>query len=297
MRFKIEKIKDNTWCILARDTLIPFYKLDENNIVLIDSGSVFFAGELLRFIEENGLHVSGILTSHTHIDHIGAHGLLQNKHHSEIAASFVDSAISSNKNELIDACGYLPMDMRTSMWRTVYFNADAVIMPTDTEVTLCGTKFGVLQLPGHTASHLGFVTPDDVAYLGDAMISHHSKIAYAHNLPSEIATRENILKTDHEIYAFAHKGWCTKEELPEIAELNQKMIDEMMDIFTEIIDHEMGQDEIFLALIAKLGIDAEDPMKMLQSRAYLAGYLSYLVLLGRAKLDFIHGCLRFSPVD
>ena len=281
---------------MTADTCIPFYKLDDTNIVMIDSGSIFFANDLIKFLRDSGFTVCGILTSHIHIDHIGGHALLQKTFDPEIAASLVDSAISSNKNEIIDAYGYLPPEMRTAMWESVYFTTDKVIMPGDNEVTICGTGFGVLQIPGHTASHLGYVTPDNVAYLGDAMINLHSKIAYAHNLPSEIATRKKILSTNHDIYVFAHKGYCTREQLPEVAELNQKMVDEMVDIFTEIIDHEMGQDEIFLELIARLGIDKENPMKMLQSRAYLDGYLSYLAELGRVKISFVHGCLRYSPI-
>ena len=46
-----------------------------------------------------------------------------------------------------------------------------MIIPADAEhLDFCGARFGILQLPGHSAGHIGVVTPDGVAYLGDCLI-------------------------------------------------------------------------------------------------------------------------------
>lgn len=44
-----------------------------------------------------------------------------------------------------------------------------MILPGQEQVQVCGVQFRILSLPGHAASHMGFVTPDGVAYLADSM--------------------------------------------------------------------------------------------------------------------------------
>lgn len=50
------------------------------------------------------------------------------------------------------------------------FPADVIIPPMRSTGLLRGPGFGILQLPGHSAGHIGVVTPDGAAYLGDCLI-------------------------------------------------------------------------------------------------------------------------------
>ncbi|MFR4512959.1 MAG: hypothetical protein ACLT4E_13225 [Clostridium sp.] len=52
--------------------------------------------------------------------------------------------------------------------------ADQIILPGQEQVQVCGVQFRILSLPGHAASHMGFVTPDGVAYLADSMFDRES---------------------------------------------------------------------------------------------------------------------------
>ena len=50
------------------------------------------------------------------------------------------------------------------------FTADIIIGPEDDHLDMAGARFGIMQLPGHSAGHIGIVTPDGVAYVGDCLI-------------------------------------------------------------------------------------------------------------------------------
>ena len=67
----IKRIKGNTFCIDTGMTYIPFYKINDKEIILLDSGWIKEREGIDRLLNENKFKVVGILCSHAHIDHIG----------------------------------------------------------------------------------------------------------------------------------------------------------------------------------------------------------------------------------
>lgn len=79
---------------------------------------------------------------------------------------------------LLDS-GYAEGD-RELPW--MLLRADRVFSALDTAVEVDGRSFGLIPLPGHTPGHTGIVTPDNVLYVGDAVLSR--RILQAAKLPS-----------------------------------------------------------------------------------------------------------------
>ena len=53
-------------------TYIPFYKINDNDIIMLDTGLKKGEREIIEnVIESNNFKVCGIINSHAHIDHIG----------------------------------------------------------------------------------------------------------------------------------------------------------------------------------------------------------------------------------
>ena len=63
------QIKGNTGYFFSGQALIVTYRLDEKNIVLIDSGTDPDP-ELIPFLREHGVSVYAVLHTHLHVDHI-----------------------------------------------------------------------------------------------------------------------------------------------------------------------------------------------------------------------------------
>lgn len=59
---------------------------------------------------------------------------------------------------------------------------DRIILPEDNKISFCGVEFGILHTRGHSPDHISIVTPDDILYLSDAVLTEenirNTKIPY-----------------------------------------------------------------------------------------------------------------------
>ncbi|MDZ4957381.1 MBL fold metallo-hydrolase, partial [Clostridium perfringens] len=94
---EIIKVKGNTFCIDTGMTYIPFYKVNEKDIVMIDTGlAKGERRELDKLLEKNSFNIVAIICSHAHIDHIGNVGYFKEKYGCIVAMSETEAFICSN---------------------------------------------------------------------------------------------------------------------------------------------------------------------------------------------------------
>ena len=99
----------------------------------------------------------------------------------------------------------------------------------------CGVRFGILQLPGHSAGHIGIVTPDGVAYLGDCLISQseidNAKLPTSMFIARDLESKRSLHALDCPAYIIAHK-----EVLTDIHDLIDRNISFVQEKEQEILD-------------------------------------------------------------
>ena len=84
------KVGEKTYYI-KNPTNIGIYKVDDNNVYLIDSGNSKDAGKkILKIINEQGWNVKGIINTHSHADHIGGNKLIEDRTNCDIYASNIE---------------------------------------------------------------------------------------------------------------------------------------------------------------------------------------------------------------
>ena len=88
-----------------------------------------------------------------------------------------------------------------------------------------GARFAVLPLPGHSAGHVGFVTPDGVAYVGDCLISQseidNAKLPTSMFIARDLESKAALRATDYPAYIVAHKQIITdRAELSALIDSN-----------------------------------------------------------------------------
>ena len=65
---------------IKNPTNIGIYKIDEENIFLIDTGNDKEAGrKILKIINEKGWNIKGIINTHSNADHIGGNKFIQDR--------------------------------------------------------------------------------------------------------------------------------------------------------------------------------------------------------------------------
>lgn len=113
---------------------------DAGNALVVDPGE---AAPVEAALSEHGLHLRAILLTHHHHDHIGGAAALSSRHGAAIHA---------------------PHDPRIE-------NADHRVAEGD-QVTLDApaSRFDVLEIPGHTRSHIAFVG-EGLMFCGDTLFS------------------------------------------------------------------------------------------------------------------------------
>ncbi|WP_234124963.1 MBL fold metallo-hydrolase [Clostridium hydrogenum] len=293
----ILKVKGNTYCIDTGMTYIPFYKINQEEIVMLDTG--LKKGErdgIERVLEDNNFRVRGILNSHAHIDHIGNNAYLKNKYKSIIAMSDCEAIICSSEIKL-------KLYYESQTLRSLKENCSHMICKTDIsiaenqhEVSLCGVNFRILHTPGHSPDHICSITPDDVAYLGDTLISYEvmrgSKMPYAYILSEDMKSKAKLYDLKCSKYVVAHKGMYNDIT---------KLIDDNMDFYEskamriyELIDEPMTMEDIMKAVIKSFAIKVKDMHKYYVIERMLKSYVEYLYDIEKLKLIMENGFLKYT---
>ena len=93
---ELVKIGEKTYYI-KNNTNIGIYKIDEENVYLIDTGNDKEAGKkILKIINEQGWQVKGIINTHSNADHIGGNKVIQDRTNCDILAYNIEKSFTEN---------------------------------------------------------------------------------------------------------------------------------------------------------------------------------------------------------
>ena len=216
----------NTYAAVAATALLPVYKLNDRDVVLIDTGyAKLDRAGLTALIDSSGWRLRAILCSHAHFDHTGNVRYLQERYGAKAAISLIEAGISVNPDSYRANYVALTYGKSCELFLEECFTADRVIFPQEDHIDVDGARFGVLSLPGHSAGHLGFVTPDGVAYLGDCLIDQAlidgAKLPTSMFVARDLESKASLRSTDYPAYIVAHKQIITdKAQLCALANSN-----------------------------------------------------------------------------
>ena len=204
----------NTYAAVAATALLPVYKLTDRDVVLIDTGyAKLDRAGLTSLIDANGWRLRAILCSHAHFDHTGNVRYLQQRYGAPAAISLIEAGISVNPDSYRANYVALTYGKSREIFLEECFTADRVIFPQDDHIDIDGARFGVLSLPGHSAGHIGFVTPDGAAYVGDCLIDQHeidaAKLPTSMFIAKDLDSKAALRATDYPAYIIAHKQVVT----------------------------------------------------------------------------------------
>ena len=225
------QVKGNTWCLIAT-AKIPVYFLDEKTVVFIDSG---YPDERTRpyldiLIEERGLKVRAVIGSHSHYDHLGNHSYMREKYGAEIILPEIEAAYARDYTQFQPL---YPTHSRKELkegFSYMIMTPDRVIPQSldKTEIEIDGVKFQCRNLRGHTPGQMGFITPDDVFYLADAIMGikefDSAKLPTVMDWEDYKKTQLSFLDEHHAKYILAHGD--IYDDIKPIVEYNLKGQDE-----------------------------------------------------------------------
>lgn len=294
---KIKEIKGNTFCIDTGMTYIPFYKIDDKKIIMLDTG--WKNGEregIDALLEKNNFKVAGIVCSHGHIDHIGNNDYLKKKYNCIIAMPAYEALLCSSIINLKAFYSNQTLSDIEEHYGHMVCDTDIMIFQNQDSLNVCGVEFKIIHTPGHSPEHICIITPDDVAYLGDALISYEvmsgAKLPYAYILKEDLKSKMKLYDLKCSKYVVAHKGMY--DDIKKLIVDNINFYKGRVERVYDVIEGTMTMEDILKAVIKKYNIYINNKYKYTVIEKMLRSYVEYLNETGAIKLDIVNKFLKYS---
>ncbi len=297
---ELKQISGNTWC-LSGHQIIPLYRTDSSHCILMDTGPYALREELERDLARYGLTPIGLLCTHTHFDHFGNTRYLSEKFNCPVALPLGEAEIcrtlASVKSHLyVYSAGQVASDPERSQIPCL---VDHVIRPEETDTLFRGVRFRVLHTPGHAMDHAAYITPDNVCYIGDALMCgrtlHTSRLPYAFNFQQSLDTIRSLKGLDCQAMAVAHCG-VLYEGFDALVEENLQVMERQLAEVRALVDRPMSSDEICGAVCRRMGVVVSTVKKAQNLERFLRPYMEYLVDSGSHRLTLRGNSLCYAPV-
>ena len=286
--FEIKQVGEKTYYI-PNATNIGLYLENDSEVWVIDSGIDADTGKkILKAVGEKGWSVKGIISTHSHADHVGGNKLLHDRTGCKILAHGVSKTVCENPilNTTIVYGAYPCSDICSKFFlsKPTYGVLEAADnLPDGIEI---------FDLPGHAFGMIGVKTPDNVYFLADSLVSDITTskyhIFFLYDIESHLKTLSWILtlngeKEKNAVFIPAH---CEKTD--DISELAKRNTDKIYEI-ADVILSAAGDGHTLEFIVREVFIHYELKMNATQHTlltSTIKSYLSWLQKSGQVSINF-----------
>ena len=243
------------------------------------------AKAILAVLDQRGWKLDAVALTHAHFDHTGNVRFLQQRYGCLAAAQIIEAGISVNPDAYRANYVALTYGKSREYLLEECFPAD-VIIPADAEhLDFCGARFGILQLPGHSAGHIGVVTPDGVAYLGDCLIDEEqiaaAKLPTSMFIARDLESKESLRNLRRPAYIIAHKQVLT--DIGPLIDRNIAFIHDKGRELLEDLEDGMSFDQWIYAFCQRENVRTRNEFKFSIVERNFANFVDWLTDEGKVE--------------
>ena len=269
--------------------LVPYYHLDRKNIILLDSGCML-QGELEAWLRQQGLCVRAVLNTHDHWDHTAANGGLQQEG-ALIYMPKIEAALHASDLSHMIAYNGSNYQLMRHFYAQNPFRVDEAVPEQDGPFRVFDAEFQVVHTPGHTVDHVSYITPDNVLYVGDTLMSvqllRTAKINYALCHEIDLESKEKLRQYRCAAYVLAHGS--VEQELGDLIDWNIAFVKQRSDQLWRLVEKPMTMEEIIRAAWKAFALRGGSYIKNLEVSNMIRWMVQYLVSIKRLELRFYDG--------
>ena len=295
---KLTQVKGNTW-VLEGNQLIPIYILPGGgHCVLIDTGLRKEREEIEQTLLDAGLVPDAVLCSHAHVDHCANNEYFQKKYHIPVALSAPEAGMASSILNLKCYRLLVSPDTAEQEMRDMVHTPDLIIPYLDWKFNLAGAEFGIVTTPGHSSGHICVITPDNVCYTGDAIMSREmlgAKLPYALSIQHAMDSRQKLRKLNCDYFVMAHKGICTREEIDQLIEDNHALILERAAEIRALVTEPMNFSQVCALVCQKYQLFSTRARRALYYERNIRFFMEFLLDRGEIDMESRQGVAYYLP--
>lgn len=269
---ELVKVGEKTYYI-KNATNIGIYKIDDNNVYLIDTGNDKEAGKkILKIIDENGWNIKGIINTHSNSDHIGGNKIIQDRTNCIIFAYNIERSFT--EFPILESSflygGYPFKDIRNKF----LLAKESVVISIENNLP-DGLEYFTLK--GHFFDMIGIKTSDDVYFLADSLFSEEIikkyHLFFIYDVREFLNTLDYLNTLKGSLYIPSH---CEKtSDISSLIELNRNKVKEIMNKIYSACEKEMTFEEILKYIFDEYNL-AMNANQYILVGSTIRSYLSYL---------------------
>ena len=278
---------------IKNPTNIGVYKIDDNNVYLIDTGNDKDAGKkILKIIEGEGWNVQGIISTHSNADHIGGNKVIQDRTNCKIFASSIEKDFIEHP---ILEPSFLYGGYPFSALRNKFLLArESMVTPIDDNLPE-GLEY--FSLKGHFFDMIGIKTSDNIYFLADSLFSeetiHKYHLFFLYDVKEFLYTLDYLSTLNGKLYIPSHSDAIS--DISSLIELNRNKIKEIMDKIYDICKREVTFEEIVKEIFDEYHLVMNANQYVLIGST-IKSYLSYLYDESKISYEFIDNKMIWKQV-
>lgn len=261
---------------------IGLVKLNDNEVVLVDSGNDKDAGRKIRqVLDANKWSLRAIYVTHSNADHIGGCQYLQKQTGCKVYAPGIECDFS--RHTVLEPSflygGYPCKELRNKFLMAQSFDCEELtedVLPAGWEL---------IRLPGHFFDMVGFRTADNAVYLADCLSSKETlekyRIGFIYDIGAFLETLEKVMEMEAAIFIPSHS--VPTEDIKALCRYNIDVVLEILERIKDFCVQGISTEVLLQKLFKHYGLS----MNMQQHVLVGSTVRSYLTWMkDRGELDF-----------
>ena len=159
-------------------------------------------------------------------------------------------------------------------------------------------KLGIVHTPGHSPDHICIVTPDNVCFAGDTLMTEDilkdAMVPFVFDMTDDLASKEKMKALTCDAYILCHKG-IVYGSVAQLAQDNIDRIRQQLAVIADLVTAPMTYSEFYETVITNLSLPVGHPLRAQHLERYLRPYIEYLVDVERLALTDRNGAPAVCP--